>query len=117
MNEKLDEQVNQMRDPGRHSTENRGLLFQEQTAGGTDRLCKNDRRRDGEKMNINPMMQEQLRQLQSNPKEFIRKTGANIPEELMNDPKAMVMHMINTNQVSNPILQMVQPMIRQMGGR
>ena len=117
MHEKLDKQTDQMRNPGRHSTENRGLLFQKQTAGGTDRLRKNDRRRDRKSMNINPMMQEQLRKLQSNPKEFIKQTGANIPEELMNDPKAMVMHMINTNQVSNPILQMVQPMIRQLGGR
>ena len=66
---------------------------------------------------MNPKMQESLKQLQSNPQEFIRKTGANIPENMMNDPKAMVQHLIMTGQVSNPMLQQVMPMIRQMGGR
>ena len=62
-------------------------------------------------------MQEQLRQLQSNPKEFIQRTGLNIPEEIMNNPQAMVMHLINSGQVGGPMLQRILPMIRQMGGR
>ena len=104
-----------MRDPGGHSTENRGLFLQKQATGGTDSLRKNDRRRDGEKMNNN--MQEMLRRIQSNPKEFIQRAGVNVPEEMLNDPKAMVMHLINTNQVSGPMMQMIMPMIRQMGGK
>jgi len=64
---------------------------------------------------MNPGMQESLRQLQSNPQEFIKKTGANIPEGIMNDPKAMVQHMIMTGQVSSPVLQRIIPMMRQMG--
>lgn len=62
-------------------------------------------------------MQEALRQLQSNPREFIQRAGVNIPEELMNDPRAMVMHLINTNQVNSPVMQRIMPMIRQMGGK
>lgn len=62
-------------------------------------------------------MQEQLKQLQSNPKEFIQRTGLNIPEEIMNNPQAMVMHLINSGQVGGPMLQRILPMIRQMGGR
>ena len=60
-------------------------------------------------------MQQQLRELQNNPAEFVRKAGVNIPEEMMGDPQAMVMHLIQSGQVSNPVMQRVLPMIRQMG--
>ena len=46
-------------------------------------------------MNVNNM-QEQLRRLQSNPREFIQRAGVNVPEELLNNPQAMVMHLIKT---------------------
>ena len=61
-------------------------------------------------------MQEALRQLQSNTEEFIKRMGVNVPAEIMNNPQAMVMHLINTNQVGGPMLQRIMPMIRQMGG-
>ena len=60
-------------------------------------------------------MQEQLRRLQSNPKEFIERAGVNIPEEMIGNPREMVMHLIRTGQVSNPILQRIMPMIQRMG--
>ena len=66
---------------------------------------------------MNNNMQEMLRQIQSNPKEFIQRAGKNVPDEMLNDPKAIVMHLINTNQVSGPMMQMIMPMIRSMGGR
>ena len=68
-------------------------------------------------MNMFHQNMEMLQKLQRNPREFIEKAGANIPEEIMNDPEAMVMHLIRTGQVSGPALQMIMPMIRQMGGR
>ena len=46
-------------------------------------------------MNMNGNMQDMLRRLQS-------------------DPKAMVMHLINSGQVSNTVLQRIMPMIRNM---
>ena len=61
-------------------------------------------------------MQEALRQLKSNPEAFIKQMGVNVPAEIMNNPQAMVMHLINTNQVAGPMLQRIMPMIRQMGG-
>ena len=67
-------------------------------------------------MNMFHQNMEMLQKLQRNPREFIEKAGANIPEEMMNDPKAMVMHLIQTGQVSSPMLQRIMPMIRQMGG-
>ena len=68
-------------------------------------------------MNMMNQNMEMLQKLQNNPKEFIQKAGMNIPEEIMNDPKAMVQHLIMTGQVSSPMLQRIMPMIRQMGGR
>lgn len=62
-------------------------------------------------------MQEALKQLQSNPGEFFRQAGMNVPAEILNNPQAMVMHLINSGKVSNPLMQMVMPMIRNMGGK
>lgn len=66
-------------------------------------------------MNMN--MQQMLKQLQNNPGEFFKQAGVNLPPELLNDPQAMVMHLINSGKVSNPVLNMVMPMIRQMTGK
>ena len=65
---------------------------------------------------FNPNVQDALRRLQSNPKEFLQKAGMNVPDELMNDPQAIVTHLVNTNQVGGQMLQRVMPLIRQMGG-
>lgn len=67
-------------------------------------------------MNMNNI-QEALQRLQNDPREFIRQAGMNVPEEIMNDPQAMVMHLIRTNQVGGPMLQRIMPIIRQMGGK
>ena len=65
-------------------------------------------------MNAMNNMQEALRRLQSNPKEFMQRAGVKIPEEMMNDPKAMVMHLLQSGQVSGPMRQMIMPMINNM---
>ena len=62
-------------------------------------------------------MQEALQRIQRNPAEFLKNAGVNVPPEIMNDPQAIVMHLINTNQVGGQMLQRVMPMIRQMGGK
>lgn len=61
------------------------------------------------------MNNEQLQQLMSDPRGMAQKAGYNIPEEIANDPKAMVQHLIMTGQVSNPMLQRIMPMIQKMG--
>ena len=61
-------------------------------------------------------MQEALQRIQSNPAEFFKNAGVNVPQEIMNNPQAIVMHLINTNQVGGNMLQRIMPMIRQMGG-
>ena len=61
-------------------------------------------------------MQEALRKIQSNPQEVFKQAGVNVPQEIVNNPQAVVMHLINTNQVGGPMLQRIMPMIRQMTG-
>lgn len=62
-------------------------------------------------------MQEMLNKMQSNPQEFYKNAGVNVPPEIVNNPEAVVMHLINTNQVGGPMLQRIMPMIRQMTGK
>jgi len=59
--------------------------------------------------------QPNLQQIQQNPIGMAKQAGYNIPPQLANDPKGMVMHLIQTGQVSNPMLQKIMPMIRNMG--
>lgn len=57
----------------------------------------------------------QLQQLRNNPQQFVKQAGWDIPQELMGNPQAMVMHLIQTGQVGGPAMQRILPMIRQMG--
>ena len=61
-------------------------------------------------------MMQQLQQLRQNPQEFIKQAGWDIPQEMMGNPQQMVMHLIQTNQVSGPMVNMIMPMIRNMRG-
>ena len=61
--------------------------------------------------------QEQLQQLMNDPKGMAERAGFRIPDEIMGDPKQMVMHLINSGQVSSPVLNRIMPMIRQMNGK
>ena len=62
-------------------------------------------------------MQDQMQQLQQDPRGMMQRAGYNIPDNLAGNPQAMVQHLIQTGQVSNPMLQRIMPMIRQLGGR
>lgn len=67
-------------------------------------------------MNIFGNQREQLEQLKNDPMSMAEKAGYKIPDGMANDPKAMVMHLIKSGQVSSPMLQKIMPMIRQMNG-
>ena len=58
--------------------------------------------------------EQMLQQLKTNPIEMGKQKGYDIPENLAGDPKAMVMHLINSGQVGGQAMQRVLPMIRQM---
>ena len=63
-------------------------------------------------MNYDP---KQLQQLMQDPQGATQRAGFKIPDEMMGDPKQMVMHLINSGQVQGPVLQRIMPMIRMMG--
>ena len=65
--------------------------------------------------NVPNQMVGQLQKLQNDPKSFLQQVGVNVPDELMNNPQAMVMHLIQTGQVGGPAVQRIMPMIRMMG--
>jgi len=58
-----------------------------------------------------------MQQLRSDPVGAAKQAGYNIPPELAGNPQAMVQHLIQTGQVSNPMLQKIMPMIQRMGGK
>ena len=62
-------------------------------------------------------IKEALSKMQSNPQEFFKQAGVNVPQEIMSNPQAIVMHLINTKQVGGPMLQRIMPMIQQMTGK
>lgn len=60
---------------------------------------------------------DQMQQLRNNPVGMAKQAGYQIPENLSGDPRAMVMHLIQTGQVGGPMLQRIMPMIQKMGGK
>ena len=58
-----------------------------------------------------------MQQLQSDPIGAAKRAGFNIPENLAGNPQAMVQHLIQTGQVSNPMLQRIMPMMQRLGGK
>mgnify|MGYP007032346417 CR=1 FL=1 len=65
-----------------------------------------------DKVNGQQMNMEQLRR---DPVGAARQAGYNIPDNLAGNPQAMVQHLIQTGQISNPMLQRIMPMIQRMG--
>lgn len=59
-------------------------------------------------------IQQRLMEMKSDPQKCASQAGWNIPQEIMGDPRQMVMHLINTNQVGGQALQRVMPMIRNL---
>lgn len=66
---------------------------------------------------VNGGMQEQIRQLQSNPGAMAQRAGYSIPENLYGNPQAMVQHLIQTGQVGGPMLQRIMPMMQKLIGK
>ena len=51
--------------------------------------------------------QDALRELKSNPAQLIRQAGYNVPANIANNPQAAVMHLLQSGQVSNPMMNML----------
>lgn len=63
----------------------------------------------------NPM--QVLSQLRSNPIQMLSKAGYNVPENIGNNPQAIVQHLLNTNQITQQRLNQSQIMANRMMGR
>ena len=61
--------------------------------------------------------QDQMAQLQRDPVGMGRQAGYSIPQQLSGDPKAMVMHLMQTGQVGGAAMQRIAPMIQRLLGR
>lgn len=45
-------------------------------------------------------LQQMMGQLRANPAQFLAQRGLNVPAELMNDPNAILQHLLSTGKVS-----------------
>ena len=66
---------------------------------------------------LNGQPQMNMQQLRQDPVGMAKQAGYNIPQELANNPQAMVQHLIQSGQVSNPMLQKIMPMMQKMMGK
>ena len=64
---------------------------------------------------LNGQPQINMQQLRQDPVGMAKQAGYSIPENLAGNPQAMVQHLIQTGQVSNPMLQKIMPMMQRMG--
>lgn len=55
--------------------------------------------------------------IRSDPMRYIRQAGVQIPEEMQRDPRAMCMHLLQTNQVPAARRGMAQPLLNMLMGR
>jgi hypothetical protein len=55
--------------------------------------------------------QDALRELKSNPAQLIKQAGYNVPANIANNPQATVMHLLQSGQVSNPMMNMLMRMM------
>ena len=56
-----------------------------------------------------------MQQLQSDPIGMARQKGFDIPQNLAGNPQAMLQHLIQSGQVSNPMLQKILPLMQRLG--
>lgn len=64
---------------------------------------------------VNPM--QAMSQLRSNPVQMLSKAGFNVPENIGNNPQAIVQHLLNTNQITQQRFNQSQMMANRMMGR
>ncbi len=63
--------------------------------------------------NNNPLMAS-LKALQQNPMQFLAQRRLNIPQNIQNDPNAIIQHLMNTGQISQERYNMASQMVNRM---
>ena len=62
--------------------------------------------------NSNPLLSS-LKALQQNPMQFLAQRRFNIPQNIQNDPNAIIQHLMNTGQVSQEQYNRASQMMKQ----
>lgn len=62
-------------------------------------------------MNRQPTMQD----IQKDPIGMGRKAGYQIPDNIGNNPQAIFQHLLQTGQITNPMMQKLMPMMQRLG--
>ena len=62
---------------------------------------------------MNNMMQ-RLQALQKNPMQFLMQRKLNVPQNIINDPNAIIQHLLSTGQVSQAQYNQANQMARQL---
>lgn len=68
-----------------------------------------------EQNNADQSWDAQMRRLQSNPIDMLRRSGYNVPDELNGNPQALVMHLMQSGQIGGPLMQKIRPYLQRMG--
>lgn len=55
--------------------------------------------------------QDALRELKSNPAQLIKQAGYRVPANMANNPQSAVMYLLQSGQVSNPMMNMLGRLI------
>ena len=64
---------------------------------------------------LNQQPQMNMQQLQNDPIGAAKQAGYQIPDSLRNDPRGMVMHLMQTGQLSSPMMQKIMPLMQRFG--
>ena len=64
---------------------------------------------------LNQQPQMNMQQIQSDPIGAAKQAGYQIPDSLRNDPRGMVMHLMQTGQINTPMMQKIMPLMQRFG--
>ena len=64
-----------------------------------------------------PNIMQMVQQLKSNPAQFLMQTKYKIPQNMMNDPNAIINHLVSSGQVSQEAYNRAYNMARQFGSK
>lgn len=62
-----------------------------------------------------PNIQQMLGQIKANPMQFLLQRKMNVPQNMMNDPQAIINHLVQTGQVNQNQINSAYQMAQQMG--
>ena len=60
-------------------------------------------------------IQQMLGQIKANPMQFLLQRKMNVPQSMMNDPQAIINHLVQTGQVNQNQINSAYQMAQQMG--